>query len=278
MKELPNEDLVPRLEFGQFYGRVLHAGEAGGISVRELTDLPPHGVPRHTHGHAHFCLVISGRYESATRNLRGRCPPFTLLFHPAGATHEDRFLAPGGRALVISLGSSFVETIGEPLPSGRSMALDDARLGFPGSRMRRELRARDRFSAMSLEGLVVEMIAHVLARAERREARRPRWLARAVSFLRDRAADPVCVAEVAEAAGVHPVHLARVFRHHLGLTPGEYLRRSRVRAAMDLIERTPEPLATIAIRSGFCDQSEMTRAFRREIDTTPGAYQRTVRG
>ncbi|MFW6201326.1 MAG: helix-turn-helix domain-containing protein [Gemmatimonadota bacterium] len=268
---------VARLGFGQFYGRVVESLEVSELYVGEWTGLPPKGAERHTHEYAHFSLVVSGAYDTTTRNLEGRCPATTLLFHPAGTTHEDRFLAADGRALQISLGSSLLETFGAPRLPDHSIAFDDAQLGFPASRIRRELRSPDRFSGIAVEGLTLEMIDRVSVRVERHDARRPPWLARAVACIRERAAEPARVADVASDVGIHPVHLARVFRRHLGLSPGEYLRRSRVRTAMELLERGTEPLATVAIRSGFCDQSALTTTFRRELDTTPGAYRRTVR-
>lgn len=178
--------------------------------------------------------------------------------------------------MMISLAPGMIGQFGVPRLSERSIALDDAELGFPGSRIRHELRTPDAFSALSMEGLVLEMIGRVQARADRSDRQRPDWLTRAVAFLLEGATDPARVADVAEVVGVHPVHLARVFRRHLGLSPGEYLRRARVQTAMSLIESTREPLATVALRAGFCDQSELTKAFRRELGTTPGAYRRGV--
>lgn len=268
---------LPRLHFGQFYGRVVEGAEALGISVREVGDLPPGGVPRHAHEHAHFCLVISGRYEVESGDLRGRCRDLTLLFHPAGTVHEDRFLATGGRALMISLEPELIERSGDPSLADRSVALDDPEIGFPASRIRHELRAPDGLSGLSIEGLALELLSRVSRRVEWSDTRRPRWLDRAVALLRESATTPARVTDVAAEVGVHPVHLARVFRRCLGLAPGEYLRRVRIRRAMDLIERSTDPLSTIACRAGFCDQSDFTRAFRREMGTTPGGYRRAVK-
>lgn len=271
------DESVRRLDFGEFFGCVLHSAQGADLAVREVADLPPAGVPRHTHDHAHFCLVVSGRYQTVTRNFAGQCSRLALLYHPAGTTHEDQFLGASGRSLMVSLGPDLLDAIGDPQLSRESIALDDAEIGFPASRLRRELLVPDGLSVLSMEGLTLEMIDRVLARAERSDATSPQWLSRAIEYLRESATDPARVVDVAKAAGVHPVHLARVFRQHLGLSPGEYLRRVRVREALGLIERTAQPLATIAIRSGFCDQSEMTKVFRRELDTTPGAYRRAIR-
>ena len=75
--------------------------------------------------------------------------------------------------------------------------------------------------------------------------------------------------------GVHPVHLARVFRSCLGVSPVEYLRKIRVRKAIEMMG-SAEGLATIAVRAGFFDQSELTKSFRREVGATPAAVRRII--
>ncbi len=266
-----------RLEFGQFYGEVAAEARAGGFSVREMRGRPPKGIPKHTHDSAHFCLVVRGDYVTTTRNHSGRCPGSTLLFHPAGTTHEDHFLAPTGSCLMVSLPAAALESMGGSRLAAHSLAIDDAELAFPGARMLRELREPDDLSPLSLEGLALEMVSRVMERRERIRGAPP-WLERAREYVHDRAAAPARVGEIAAATGVHPVHLARVFRRRLGLSPGEYLRRVRVRRAMDLLAGTEMGLAAVALQAGFCDQSEMTKAFRREIGATPSTYRRVLRG
>jgi len=97
------------------------------------------------------------------------------------------------------------------------------------------------------------------------------WLAVARELLDDQCGEAVRVTELARAAGVHPVHLARVFRRYLGCTPGDYLRRRLERAAV-LLRETACPLSDVALSCGFADQSHLANAFKRHIGVTPGAY------
>ena len=46
----------------------------------------------------------------------------------------------------------------------------------------------------------------------------------------------------------------------------------RLERAKALMRRTNEPLAEIAYRVGFSDQSHLTSIFRRETGLTPGRY------
>jgi hypothetical protein len=63
----------------------------------------------------------------------------------------------------------------------------------------------------------------------------------------------------------------------LGVTPGRYVEGVRVEAAKARLQRSDEPLATIARASGFGSDETMRRAFSRELATTPAAYRERFR-
>ena len=80
-----------------------------------------------------------------------------------------------------------------------------------------------------------------------------------------------------ERAGFSVRHLTRVFRRELGVTPGRYVEGVRVEAAKARLQRSDEPLATIARATGFGSEETMRRAFWRELATTPAAYRERFR-
>jgi AraC family transcriptional regulator len=85
------------------------------------------------------------------------------------------------------------------------------------------------------------------------------------------------VKDLAEAAGVHPVHAARIFRRYSGRTPGEYLQHLRVQAACRMIAENSDSLCDVAAQAGFADQSHMNRIFKRVLGATPGTLQQQLR-
>jgi transcriptional regulator GlxA family with amidase domain len=58
----------------------------------------------------------------------------------------------------------------------------------------------------------------------------------------------------------------------VGVTPGRFVESVRVEAAKARLQRSDEPLATIARASGFGSDETMRRAFSRELSATPAAY------
>src|SRR5262249_2353682 len=102
--------------------------------------------------------------------------------------------------------------------------------------------------------------------------RRPAGLASAEERLRARGREKVALGELAQAAGVHPAHLARTFRSRYGVSVGEYGRRLRLAWTVGELARGERPLAEVALEAGFADQSHFTRVFKRYVGSTPARY------
>jgi AraC-like DNA-binding protein len=80
--------------------------------------------------------------------------------------------------------------------------------------------------------------------------------------------------DIAERLGVHPVSLCRAFRRRYGCTMREYVARLRLFDAADRLARSDEPLAHVAVETGFSDQSHLTRVFRRGFGVPPARFRR----
>lgn len=100
-------------------------------------------------------------------------------------------------------------------------------------------------------------------------------LSRLIEFIHANIETGVALESLAQIAGCSRYHFCRAFKAATGFTPNEYLIRLRVENAKERIRRG-EPLADIALRSGFSDQSHMTRLFKRIYGTTPGRFQSQV--
>jgi len=107
-----------------------------------------------------------------------------------------------------------------------------------------------------------------------RNAGRPRWLAEARALLHDRYRENLRLGDIATAVGVHPVHLARVFRLSYGMPVGSYARGLRLTWAAGRLRDSGDSIAQIALEAGFFDQSHFTRAFKQHFGRTPLAYRR----
>jgi AraC-like DNA-binding protein len=85
--------------------------------------------------------------------------------------------------------------------------------------------------------------------------------------------------EVAAAeAGLSPFHFLRLFAGVLGVTPHQYLVRSRLRRAARLLAEDQRPVTDIAYEVGFADLSNFVRSFHRAAGVSPRGFRRAARG
>jgi YesN/AraC family two-component response regulator len=115
-------------------------------------------------------------------------------------------------------------------------------------------------------------LAFSIVRFSARIPRDLRSLQRACEYIHAHFSTNLNLAQVAGAAGVHPVYLGQMFRQEFGQTLGEYLNRVRVLAAAEFLANSDHPLSAIALDFGFYDQSHFTRVFREITGATPGAF------
>lgn len=84
----------------------------------------------------------------------------------------------------------------------------------------------------------------------------------------------VTPAWLAERSGVTPQQLARLTKRLYGLTPGQFIAKTRLAAASRLLQETNRSIAEIALACGFCDHSAFTRSFRSATGVTPSEFRR----
>lgn len=101
--------------------------------------------------------------------------------------------------------------------------------------------------------------------------RPPQHLQRAAELMQDDSASPLSLSQLSAVAGLTPSHFVRAFSQHYGMTPHAYLLDRRIRHARSLL-RQGQPLAEVALASGFADQAHFQRQFKRRVAATPGQY------
>lgn len=84
------------------------------------------------------------------------------------------------------------------------------------------------------------------------------------------------VADLAAACGLSRSVFMRAFKATTGATPHQWLLGQRIERAKILLATTRMPIAEIASRSGFADQSHLTRTFTRALGVPPGAWRERV--
>jgi len=97
------------------------------------------------------------------------------------------------------------------------------------------------------------------------------------SYLSFHLGEPLSVADMAERARLSPSRFATVFREDFGLSPHQYFLRLRIEHAQDLLRSTDLPVKLIAEYCGFADVHHFSKAFKRRIQLSPGAFRGVIR-
>jgi AraC family transcriptional regulator len=122
---------------------------------------------------------------------------------------------------------------------------------------------------------------HVLSNLETHVARGglPAWQVRRVfAHVEANLYRRIPIRELARLLGLSASHFCRAFKCTFGVSPRDYVLRRRIEVAQGLMLTTSEPLSSIAVRCGMCDQPHFTRSFHRIVGETPYAWRRTRRG
>jgi len=93
-----------------------------------------------------------------------------------------------------------------------------------------------------------------------------------VEFIQNNYRSKVTLSQMAGAADISISSVERLFRRNFGLTPHQYLQKTRLNAACRSLRAEAIELAQIARECGFNDQTSMTRSFRQELKITPLRY------
>lgn len=101
-------------------------------------------------------------------------------------------------------------------------------------------------------------------------------LERIREFVSDRLDTSICVAALADIAGVRVSQFPSMFRETVGMTPYQYVMQERIQRSEVLLKTTDLSLCDISYITGFSSQSHFTRTFRKHKAITPMSYRSLV--
>jgi AraC family transcriptional regulator len=268
----------------RFYGSALTAEEIAQFHYLErevagfrltATDHPAgFRIPKHSHTHPYFNLVLRGCLIERCRNKTHECTPATFVFTPSGEAHSNSFQNGGARCFWVELPLQFTDSIfsGSFPALNRSAYVKGGTVSWLATRAYKEACHWDDVSPLIIEGIMVEILAHLSRTLRPTDRTRPKWIDETRDMLHARFSEKLTLYDLSSAVDVHPVHLATVFRQRYGSSVGDYIRRLRVEFACQKIATTDTPLVEIALAAGFYDQSHFSKVFKMLVGMTPVQY------
>jgi AraC family transcriptional regulator len=233
--------------------------------------------PEHSHRETQYEIVLSGQYvktfhKKQIEHCRGT--GYLMASHVAHSCDYDR--------PVQSLGLDFLrDQDNEQLTKSKIHILNSNQLGVFAKGVARSLlleaQKPDELSPLAVDAYASELLIGILRhQAGRYSEQKTVRMKRVIERLEDNSQNPATINELAAIALIHPGHLAREFRLHVGLPIATYQRQLRLHAAAQaLVEGAP--IADIALEAGYGAQSQFTTAFKKAFGITPAQYRRERR-
>lgn len=239
-------------------------------------------IAPHRHLHLHqFILVTSGRVRLTIATRKHDLVPPALVSIPRGMVHGFIFEA-GTEGYVLTVP---VREVPNLLEDGAETARALSRLAVVAAdddclRRMQEIAtvhgAPGPFRATRLRALVTGLACHILdlsgADPETAPPRRDPRLIRFESLVWQHYRERWSPSDYARAMAISLRHLTRLCRDGTGLSVQGYIDALTFREACNLLVYTRMGVAEAGYHLGFDDPSYFSRAFRRHVGFSPGAY------
>lgn len=228
----------------------------------------------HAHDYHQLVLSLSGRAEFEVDGCGGEVCRMRACLVPGDAEHQ--FAGMGdNRMLILDLDErdtslEDLSLLAELFESPRYPTLDadfQNLLSYAGAELARY--GSDPHLARALGGVLLRAL-HLRLFGERgRSAVAGLDIGRLDAYIVEHLARRITVIELAQVACLSPSHFHAQFKDSVGLTPHQYLLKTRLDHAARLLRESPLPLVRIAEECGFSSQSALTTAMRRYLGLTP---------
>jgi AraC family transcriptional regulator len=256
-----------------------------GWSVSDVVcSAGPHDRPFEER-HASVCIAVVTHGTFQYRSAQGSAvlAPGALLLGNEGTCFEcGHEHAVGDRCLSFHFAPDYIEEIATAVPGARWTAFTVPRLpplpalmpilaAAEGARENRDGAELEEL-ALRLGGAVLAALADAKLAAHRPSQRDALRITRALRRIEAEAQEPLALADLAREAAMSPYHFLRIFNQVAGMTPHQFVLRTRLHRAAVRLRRSDESVVSIASETGFNDLSTFNRRFRNIMGCSPSVF------
>ncbi len=121
---------------------------------------------------------------------------------------------------------------------------------------------------------IVSLLTALLSAATQKDAHSavPQYIQDARAFLREHYAEPIKLDQLAARFNINKYYFLKVFKSYTGFTPNEYVIKTRINRAKELLRTTTDAVYEIAAEVGIRNPSHFINLFRKTEGYTPQAY------
>jgi len=264
--------------------RLLAAGKGWSASDIVCTAGPRDRPYEERHGAMCIALVTDGSFKYRSTHGSAVMAPGSVLLGNVGTCFEcGHEHGTGDRCLAFHFAPEFLEPIVAAVPGARQIGFSASRLAplaalLPMIGAAQAMRDAQNHDAEFEElGMRIAGAVCVELHGAQRTGRPPsprdeRRVATALRRIEAEYHTQLSLDDLASEAAASPYHFLRIFEQVVGVTPGQYVLRTRMRHAAVRVRSSNDSISAIALDSGFGDLSTFNRYFKRLMGVTPSAF------
>lgn len=148
-----------------------------------------------------------------------------------------------------------------------------------------EINDKDLLDKLYLESLSSLLGIHLLRRYCNRNPKvsRPssglshRQLREAIDYIQAHLDGDLSLEAIAAQTNMGRCYFAAQFKQSMGISPHQYVSQQRIKKAKQLLQKSNTlSIAEVSLECGFSSQSHFTKMFKKQLGTTPKAYQKQI--
>lgn len=269
--------------------------DGGGICVQKLPQVQ--NMPEHRHEFVEMVYIFRGAGTHSINGLEYDVRRGDILFINYNQTHAFH-IAPEGMGmynillrpefisegvaednafalLSLSAFSDFCRAGECSSPLVRCTGEEIAQTDILVARMEREYRERREGWVTVLRSLVTLLLSDIFRKMSEEVAGRPErdiFDAGLLDYIREHCGEKISLQALAKQCFYNPSYFSRLFREQYGVTLTDFLSRSRLERAEQLLCNTDLPVERVAHLCGFGTLPAFYRLFRARCGVTPSQY------
>jgi AraC family transcriptional regulator len=268
---------------GEAVGRTLAKGDGWEVSDVLCTSGPRDRAFEEAHSGVSVAIVIAGSFEYRSSHGRHLMTPGSFMLGNPGECFEcGHDHAAGDRCVSFHYEPEFYDRVLDGASGFQSSRIAPIRAS--SEVIAQTILALDSTPALSWEELAID-VADAASRLAGDTSRLNNTVTRDIrshvtdcvrAIERDPSA-PASLDALASAGGMSSFQFLRAFRALTGVTPHQFILRTRLRSAAARIADDDARIIDVALDAGFGDLSNFNHAFRAEFGATPSAFRDRAR-